>query len=196
MRLRRGWPRGSVRGPGRRSRSTRPRRERASTGRAVESWLDRTGSAPRTPRGSVRGPGRRSRDTKSVRSQRTVRARSPAAAREEPSPRGRAALSSNVARNAPARPDGAPARFAAADASSRTAFLTEPRMPDTVLIAAPSNLAASSADVNMPSTNAVFFSTRYLRGAAGRGRPPRPDGRDAPPRRLPDAGRRTARRRA
>ena len=41
------------------------------------------------------------------------------------------------------------------------AFLIDPLIPETVLIWAPSNLAASSAEVNIPSMNAVFFSTRY-----------------------------------
>ena len=60
-------------------------------------------------------------------------------------------LSSKVALKAPALPDGAPALRAAADASSRMAFLILPLIPDTVLICAPSNFAASSADVNIPA---------------------------------------------
>ena len=61
-------------------------------------------------------------------------------------------LSSKLARNAPAR-----ARLPASDTSSRTAFLMAPRTPDTVLSVAPSNFAASSADVNMPSTKAEML---------------------------------------
>ena len=56
-------------------------------------------------------------------------------------------LSSNVARNAPSG-------FA-------SAFLTCPRMPDTVRMFAPSNLATSSALPNMSFTNAVFLKILY-----------------------------------
>ena len=38
-------------------------------------------------------------------------------------------------------------------------FLISPRMPDTVRILAPSNLATSSALLNMPRTKAVFRKT-------------------------------------
>ena len=54
-------------------------------------------------------------------------------------------LSSKAARNAPS--------------GLGSAFLTWPRMPDTVRMFAPSNLATSSAELNMSLMNAVFLKT-------------------------------------
>ena len=52
-------------------------------------------------------------------------------------------LSSNVARKAPL--------------GARRAFLIYPRMPETLQMPAPSNLATSSSLLNMPRMNAVFL---------------------------------------
>lgn len=54
-------------------------------------------------------------------------------------------LSSNVARNAPS--------------GRRRAFLTCPRIPDTVRIFAPSNFATSIEEVNISRIKAVFLNT-------------------------------------
>mmetsp|Transcript_11596 Transcript_11596/g.32574 ORF Transcript_11596/g.32574 Transcript_11596/m.32574 type:complete len:302 (-) Transcript_11596:47-952(-) len=54
-------------------------------------------------------------------------------------------LSSNVALHAPSLP------------GTLAPFLTVPRMPETVRTEAPSNLATSSWELNMPSRKAVFF---------------------------------------
>ena len=56
-------------------------------------------------------------------------------------------LSSNAARNAPS--------------GLASAFLICPRIPDTVLMLAPSNLATSSAELNMSLMNAVFLKILY-----------------------------------
>ena len=57
----------------------------------------------------------------------------------------RRSLSSKVARKVPSL--------------AWSAFLSWPRTPDTVRMAAPSNLATSSDELNMSFTNAVFLCT-------------------------------------
>mmetsp|Transcript_11490 Transcript_11490/g.49063 ORF Transcript_11490/g.49063 Transcript_11490/m.49063 type:complete len:673 (+) Transcript_11490:610-2628(+) len=74
-------------------------------------------------------------------------------------------LSSKEARNVPSSvargPPFSSAPFATpfSAAPALTAFLTVPRMPETVRSDAPSNLATSSALLNMPVMNAVFLYT-------------------------------------